>query len=179
MRSQRSRRERGFSLIELLIVVAIVLILAAVAVPKLNQNRMLANETAAVQQVQTIHKAQVQYQSQFNRFATNLGELGPGQGTGTVGPAAADLIPGDLAAGRKSGFIFTVQGSPTGYVVTATPQTYNSTGRRSFYSDQTLVIRENWGQEPATVASSELGSEKEKGSGAAQPAAAPDAGAKQ
>jgi prepilin-type N-terminal cleavage/methylation domain-containing protein len=177
MHSQRLRRERGFSLIELLIVVAIVLILAAVAVPKLNQNRMLANETAAVTQIQTIHKAQVQYQSQFNRFANTLNELGPGQGSGTVGPSAADLIPGDLALGRKSGYVFTVQGTPTGYQVNANPQTYNSTGRRSFYSDHTLVIRENWGQEPATQTSPELGSEK--GSAGGQPAAAPEAGAKQ
>ena len=176
MRSERSRRQRGFSLIELLIVVAIVLILAAVAVPKLNQNRMLANETAAVQQVQTIHKAQVQYQSQFNRFATTLAELGPGQGGANVGPAAADLIPGELALGRKSGYIFTVQPTPTGYQVNANPETYNSTGRRSFYSDHTLVIRENWGQEPATATSPELGSVR--GTGGAQPAA-PEAGAKQ
>jgi prepilin-type N-terminal cleavage/methylation domain-containing protein len=175
MRSERLRRQRGFSLIELLIVVAIVLILAAVAVPKLNQNRMLANETAAVQQIQTIHKAQVQYQSQFNRFATTLVELGPGQGNANVGPAAADLIPGDLALGRKSGFIFTVQATPTGYQVNANPETYNSTGRRTFYSDHTLVIRENWGQEPATATSPELGSQR--GTGAAP--AAPDAGAKQ
>ena len=177
MYSERSRRERGFSLIELLIVVAIVLILAAVAVPKLNQNRMLANETAAVQQIQTIHKAQVQYQSQFNRFATTLNELGPGQGSGNVGPAAADLIPGDLALGRKSGYIFNVQPTQTGYQVNANPQTHNSTGRRTFYSDQTLVIRENWGQEPAGPTSPELGSEKGSG-GAAQPAAAPEGGAK-
>ncbi|HET8547072.1 MAG TPA: prepilin-type N-terminal cleavage/methylation domain-containing protein [Bryobacteraceae bacterium] len=174
MHSRSSRRQRGFSLIELLIVVAIVLILAAVAVPKLNQNRMLANETAAVQQIQTIHKAQVQYQSQFNRFANSLAELGPGQGGGTVGPAAADLIPGDLALGRKSGYIFTVAGTPTGYQVNANPQSYNRDGRRTFYSDHTLVIRENWGQEPATVASPELGSEKATG-GAAQPAAEPAA----
>jgi type IV pilus assembly protein PilA len=179
MRCQRSRRERGFSLIELLIVVAIVLILAAVAVPKLNQNRMLANETAAVTQIQTIHKAQVQYQSQFNRFATSLIELGPGQGgNAAVGPAAADLIPGDLALGRKSGYVFTVQATPTGYQVNANPQTYNSTGRRTFYSDHTLVIRENWGQEPANATSPELGSEKGSAGGAAQPAA-PEAAPKQ
>jgi type IV pilus assembly protein PilA len=178
MRSQRSSRERGFSLIELLIVVAIVLILAAVAVPKLNQNRMLANETAAVTQIQTIHKAQVQYQSQFNRFATSLAELGPGQGGASVGPAAADLIPGDLSLGRKSGYVFTVQPTPTGYQVNANPQGYNSTGRRTFYSDHTLVIRENWGQEPANATSPELGSEKGTAGGAAQPAA-PEPAAKQ
>jgi prepilin-type N-terminal cleavage/methylation domain-containing protein len=175
MRTERSRRQRGFSLIELLIVVAIVLILAAVAVPKLNQNRMLANETAAVQQIQTIHKAQVQYQSQFNRFATTLVELGPSQGGANVGPAAADLIPGDLALGRKSGYVFTVQATPTGYQVNANPQGFNSTGRRTFYSDHTLVIRENWGQEPATPTSPELGSDR--GTGTAAPA--PEAPAKQ
>ena len=151
----RRRRSRGFSLIELLIVVAIVLILAAVAVPKLNQNRMMAQETAAVRQIGTIHTAQTQYYSQFGRYAANLAELGP-PASGQAGPAGSDLIPGDLALGKKSGYIFTVQPSPTGYVVNANPEQFNSSGRRSFYSDQSLVIRENWGNEPANATSKEI-----------------------
>lgn len=153
--SDRRRRQRGFSLIELLIVVAIVLILAAVAVPKLNQNRMMAQETAAVRQIGTIHTAQTQYYSQFGKYATALPELGPPT-SGQPGPSGADLIPGDLAAGKKSGYTFTVSPSPTGYTVNANPDAYNSSGRRSFYSDQTLVIRENWGPEPATATSKEI-----------------------
>lgn len=155
MQGKRARRERGFSLIELLIVVAIILILAAIAVPKLNQNRMYTQETAAIRMIGTIHTVQTQYYSQYGKYATNLTELGP-PASGQPGPTAADLIPADLAGGKKSGYIFTLQAAPTGYVVNANPEVYNSTGRRTFFSDQTLVIRQNWGPEPATLQSPEL-----------------------
>jgi type IV pilus assembly protein PilA len=157
----RPRRvpQQGFSLIELLIVVAIILILATIAVPKLNQNRMHAQETAAIKQIGTIHAAMTQYYSQFGRFPTSLQELGPAQG-GNPGPQAADLIPGDLAAGKKSGYIFEVRPTASGYEVLARPEVYGSTGRRAFYSDQTLVIRENWGP-TAGPDSKEIGSSQE------------------
>ncbi|MDX2153334.1 MAG: prepilin-type N-terminal cleavage/methylation domain-containing protein [Bryobacteraceae bacterium] len=150
-----TRARRGFSLIELLIVIAIILIIAAIAAPKLDKMRMHSQETAAIRQIQTIHTAQTQYFSQFGKYATSLAELGPPT-SGQAGPAAADLIPGDLAAGTKTGYLFTVTGSPTGYLVNANPVTFNSTGRRTFFSDQTLVVRENWGQEPATANSKEI-----------------------
>lgn len=151
----REIRRKGFTLIELLIVVAIILIIAAIAVPKINTARMHAQEMAAIEQIRTIHAGQTMYMSQFGRFATKLEELGPPT-SGTPGPAAADLIPGDLAKGTKTGYNFVVQGGPNGYSVTATPQVFNSTGRRTFFSDQTLVVRENYGQEPATVNSPEI-----------------------
>ena len=153
---RRRRQSRGFSLIELLIVVAIILILAAIAVPKLNQNRMLAQETAAIRQVQTINTAQTQYYSQFGRYATNLAELGPAQSGGASGPAASDLIPEDLAKGKKSGYIFTVQPTQNGYQINSNPEAFGSSGRRTFYSDQTMVIRNNWGNEPANPTSPEI-----------------------
>src|SRR2546422_3833000 len=59
----------------------------------------------------------------------------------SAGPAAADLIPKSLAEGKNSGYIFAVQGTPTGYAVTAVPEGFGSSGNRTFYSDQTLVIR--------------------------------------
>ncbi len=149
------RNRRGFTLIEMLIVVAIVLIIAAVAIPRLDKARMQTQETAAVRQIQTLHTAQAQYYSQFGRYATKLEELGPPT-SGQEGPSGAGLIPGDFAKGTKSGYLFIVQGGPGGYTINANPQTFNSTGRRTFFSDQTMVIRENWGAEPATANSGEI-----------------------
>lgn len=148
------RARRGFSLIELLIVIAIILILAGIAIPKFNIARMQAQETAALSTINTIHAAQTQYYSQFGRYAESLQQLGPPAG-GQPGPAAADLISGDLAAGQKSGYIFTVSPTKEGFTVTAVPQVFGQSGRRTFYSDQTMAVRENWGAEPATAQSNE------------------------
>ena len=146
----RKTRRRGFSLIELLIVIAIILVIVTIAVPQYNKQMMSAHETAAIQAIQTIHAVETQYYSQFGRYAVSLAELGP------PASGAADLISKDLSEGKKSGYIFTVSATPTGYAVSAVPEAFNSSGRRTFYSDQTLVVRNNWSQEPATVSSAEL-----------------------
>lgn len=153
--TSHNRSRQGFSLIELLIVIAIILIIAMIAIPKINQQRMLASETAAVKTMQAIHTAMVQYQAQYNKFAASLTELGP-PASGAPGPSAADLISKTLSEGKYQGYVYTVQANATGYAITAVPEVFNSTGRRTFYSDQTLVIRQNWGQEPATVNSPEM-----------------------
>jgi uncharacterized surface anchored protein len=70
-----------------------------------------------------------------------------------VGPAAADLIPEDLALGEKQGYKFTLTATPGGYVINAVPVAFGTSGSRTFYSDQGMVIRQNFGQEPATAAS--------------------------
>jgi prepilin-type N-terminal cleavage/methylation domain-containing protein len=154
----KNRRRRGFSLIELLIVIAIILILAMIAVPKVSQQLMSARETAAIQEIKTIHQAETQYYSTFGKYAESLAALGP-PASGTAGPAAADLIPKGLSEGKNGGYIYTVAGSPTGYSVNANPEAFGNSGRRTFFSDQTLVIRNNWSQEPANVNSPELGSQ--------------------
>jgi len=154
MSMYRNRRRRGFTLIELMIVIAIILIIAAIAVPKMNNQMMAAHEMAAIRQITTIHQAETQYYSQFGKYAA-LSELGP-PASGAASPSASDLIPKVLADGKNSGYLFAVQGTPTGYAVTAVPETFNSTGRRTFYSDQTLQIRNNWTQEPANANSPEI-----------------------
>jgi type IV pilus assembly protein PilA len=157
--SLRKRRvsQRGFSLIELLIVIAIILIILSIALPQMSKSRMQAQEMAAVAQIGTIQKAQVQYYSQFGQYATALTQLGPPTSSGAAeGPQSAGLIPASLANGSGSGYNFTITQTPTGYAVTAVPKAFNSTGRRTFYSDQTGIIRENWGQDPATPQSAEI-----------------------
>jgi type IV pilus assembly protein PilA len=149
------RNRRGFSLIELLIVIAIILIIITIAVPKLQRARMYAQETAAIGAIRTIHTAQVQYYSQYSRYAASLTELGP-PASGSAGPAAADLIGNDLAGGLKQGYKFKVTGVQGGYQVDAEPDAFNSSGSRTFFSDQTMVIHQNYGQEPATLNSPEL-----------------------
>jgi type IV pilus assembly protein PilA len=156
MRISRCRvGRRGFSLIELLIVIAIILIILAIAVPKLGSARMNASETVVIREIQTIHQAETQYMSQFGKYATTLAELGP-PASGGPGPQAADLIPNSLASGEKDGYVFTLTATPSGYTVNANPKVYNSTGRRTFYSDQGMQIHQNWSQEPANATSPEL-----------------------
>ena len=94
--SNRRLRRRGFSLIELLIVIAIILIIITIAVPKYNRTQMYVRETAAINAIKTIHSMEVQYQSQYGRYATSLAELGP-PASGAPGPTSADLIGRDLS----------------------------------------------------------------------------------
>ena len=156
-RKLRPCREAGFSLIELLIVIAIILIILSIALPQMSKSRMHAQEMAAIEEIHTINQAEVQYQSQFGSFATVLTQLGPPTSAGAAeGPQAAGLIPGNLANGSASGYNFTVTQTPQGYAVNAVPKAFGSTGRRTFYSDPTGIVRENWGQDPATLTSPEL-----------------------
>lgn len=154
---KRTRRQFGFSLIELLIVIAIILIIVTVAVPKLNNARKFASETAALQAVKTIHEAEAQYFSQYGRYANSLTELGPPT-SGTAGANAADLIHEDLASGTKGGYKFVLAATPNGYTINAQPVSFGNTGSKTYYSDQSMSIRQNAGQEPAGPSSPEVGS---------------------
>ncbi|HEY3936915.1 MAG TPA: prepilin-type N-terminal cleavage/methylation domain-containing protein [Bryobacteraceae bacterium] len=154
---ERRTRQRGFSLIELLIVIAIILIILSIALPQMSKARMHSQEMAALAEVHTINQVQIQYQSQFGKFATTIGQLGPPASSGAAeGPEAAGLIPSSLASGNASGYVFTVTQTQGGYAVIAVPKTFGSTGRRTFYSDQTDVVRENWGQDPPNPNSPEV-----------------------
>ena len=141
---------------ELLIVVAILMIIGAIAIPRINTALMNAKEMAAIRELQNLNTAQVQYMSHFGRYAANLTELGP-PSTGQANPNGADLVTKEMANGAKNGYKFVMQTAQVGgYAISSTPLTFGSTGRRSFYTDASGVIRQNWGAEPATNASEEL-----------------------
>jgi len=170
MRNPRQRR--GFSLIELLIVIAIILIIITMAVPKFRSATMHARETAALVAIKTIHSAETQYQSQYNRYATSLAELGP-PSSGSPSPAAADLIGSDLSQGVNKGYRFTLTGVPGGYQVNANPINFGTDGSMCFFSDQSMVVRVNYGPEPATASSREYGAAADASGGGAAGSATP------
>jgi prepilin-type N-terminal cleavage/methylation domain-containing protein len=148
--SKRLRRTAGFSLIELLIVIAIILIILAVALPKLTNARRYAQEMAAAKAITTIHTAETQYYSQYGQYATSLVQLGP-PASGSAGPNGAELIDKDLASGEKGGFKFVLTQTPTGYALQVTPSAFGTSGSHTFFSDQSMTIHQHNGQEPATV----------------------------
>ena len=151
-------RAKGFSLIELLIVMAVLLIIAAIAIPNLLRSRIAANQASAVASVRLVNVAEVAYSTTYGSgFSTTLAALGPSATPGaTPTSTTAILIDSILAAGAKSGYSFTYSAGPpdsTGrvgsYSVTAVPMS-NWSGTFSYYSDQSGVIRQN----PQTTAGS-------------------------
>jgi len=147
------KKEKGFSLIELLIVVAIILIIAAIAIPNLLRSKIAANESSAVGSVRTIGTAEVTYQSSWGTgFAAGLTQLGGAAPCTTATAATACLIDPLLSTGAftKSGYVFNAAGTYpdtsvppilNGFEVNATPVTYQTTGVRAFCDDQTGVIK--------------------------------------
>jgi type IV pilus assembly protein PilA len=140
------RKQKGFSLIELLIVVAIILIIAAIAIPNLLRARIAANESSAVASIRTLNTAQISYNSAYPTvgFASSLSLL---SGTACTPPSSAGacLIDSQLASGTKSGYSFqmTASGSPilSAYESDASPSTPNQTGVRYFCSIADAVVR--------------------------------------
>ncbi|HEY4904727.1 MAG TPA: prepilin-type N-terminal cleavage/methylation domain-containing protein [Candidatus Sulfotelmatobacter sp.] len=161
------RTQTGFSLIELLIVVAIILIIAAIAIPNLLQARIAANESSAVGSLHTLTSAEITYFTAYPTagYANNLAQLG-GAAPCTPAPATACIIDNFLATAipggvGKSGYYFLATGSITGgatyntaYVVAGSPIRVNSTGNRDFCSANDGVLRSqmaNPGDTPVNV----------------------------
>jgi len=141
------KNHKGFSLIELLIVVAIILIIAAIAIPNLLRSRMAANEASAVGSIRTINTASVTYSTTYPDvgYPIALTQLAP---AASATSANADLIDSVLAGGTKSGYTFkmtkgaSASTPQTSYDVSAAPVS-TSSGTRYFFSDQSGVIRGN------------------------------------
>jgi len=138
-------KQKGFSLIELLIVVAIILIIAAIAIPNLLRSKMAANEASAVGSLRTINTSSVEFSTTYGNYPTKLSDLGPVSSGTTASSTSADLIDSALVTGSKSGYTFTyTAASPyQNYTVTAGPTTPGVTGQRYFFTDQSGVIRVN------------------------------------
>jgi type IV pilus assembly protein PilA len=152
---RQTNRRRGFSPIAMLIVVSIVLICVAIVVPSCLLVHRTSPELGAIKATQTIHQAEVQYKSQFGRYACTLKEIGP-PASGPATPPGAGLIGNELSGGERGGYRFTLNCSAGGYVITAVPVTFGTSGIRTFYSDQTMVVHQNFGAEPATASSPEM-----------------------
>jgi prepilin-type N-terminal cleavage/methylation domain-containing protein len=136
-------KQKGFSLIELLIVVAIILIIAAIAIPNLLRSRMAANESAAVASIRTLNTSSMAYFISYGSYPSTLAALGP---AATPSSTAADLVDSVLAQdpASKSGYLFTYTavGSPAAsYTIVVAPITPGMSGQRGFFTDQTGVIR--------------------------------------
>jgi len=161
------KNTRGFSLIELLIVVAIILIIAAIAIPNLLRSRIAANQASAVGSLRTMNTAQITYASTYNTgYAAQLSYLGPpAAGVNPTADAAGlldSVLAGTANASVKSGYAFdmvpaaAVQGRIDTYTVTASPSTVGTTGSNFYFTDTSGVIRQNT-TGTATAADSPIG----------------------
>jgi len=150
------KRQEGFTLIEMLIVIAIILIIAAITVPSLIGAKMNANETSAVGSIRAINQMEVAYQAAYGGYAASLANLG-GADPCTKSPETACLLDQSLAGGVKAGYNFVAVGSnpsngfSTSYVAGAAPEVFDRTGKRRFCTTDKNVLRADLNAGGSTV----------------------------
>ena len=105
---------------------------------------------AAQKAISTWHTEEAQYQSEYGHYASSLAQLGP-PSSGTPSENGADLIYRQLATGAKGNFKFTLHASGDGYVITASPAEFGTSGSHTYYSDQSMTLHRHTGPETATV----------------------------
>ncbi len=148
--------QEGFTLLELMIVVALMMILAAIAIPCFTDSKISTNEASAVASIRAINTAEVSYQATYGGYAESLANLG-GAEPCVRSVETACLLDQNLAGGMKSGYRFAaVGGNPSGgvstsYVVGAAPEVFDRTGRRLFCSSDKNVIRVDLNSSGTTI----------------------------
>ena len=142
------KKNKGFSLIELMIVVLVIGIIAAIAVPNLAKSKMAAHESSAISAIRTLVTAQITFavKSGSGDFAADL-----------VALQGANLIDSVLGSGTTEAYSFSLSGSGVQYTIDARPLVYGASGIRSFFTDESGAIRYTTADAAATASDPGLG----------------------